>query len=294
MPDHDSTASDEFARKFSKYLDENPSERERLHESLKVFSQNASRINSGLESAISTFAKASTQWVEQWQAATHGLLPAFAKIAELLDGALPSNMPRNPSPAFEALEEVLETDGIPIIHVPRAEIVREILDAACFDDRLKIIEARQVDIAEDCALALADKTFESLTGQAPLAKRAVDAFQGGHYESAQALSIAVCDTYLKNYLFTKTGYKKMAQEVRLKEDDEAPAAFVFNFLYALAPIASFLTEWHPGDEPLTKLSRHVSIHFASTDHFSQVHATISLMLVTSMTVAIDWSERFLR
>ncbi|WP_144066006.1 hypothetical protein [Gordonia lacunae] len=293
MADDDS-ASSEFATEFSRYLDENPSERERLHESLQVFAQNALRISSGLESTIATFAKASAQWVEQWQAATHELLPAFAKIGEMLDRALPSNMPRNPSPALEALEEVLETDGIPIIHVPRAEIVREILYATSFDDRLKIIETRQSDIAEDCALALADKDFASLAGQAPLAKRAVEAFRDGHYESAQALSIAVCDTYLKSYLFTKTGYKKMAKEVKLKEDDEAPAAFAFNFLYALAPVASFLTEWHPGDEPLTKLSRHVSIHFASTDHFSQVHATLSLMLVTSMTVAIDWAERFVK
>ena len=47
-----------------------------------------------------------------------------------------------PIPSTERMEEVLEKDGIPIVHIPRAEIVQTIVDADDYDARIKVIEER--------------------------------------------------------------------------------------------------------------------------------------------------------
>jgi len=52
------------------------------------------------------------------------------------------------------MQEVLENDGIPIVHVPRSSIVKAILDADDFERRVKIIEDNTDDIADDCEKAL--------------------------------------------------------------------------------------------------------------------------------------------
>jgi hypothetical protein len=213
------------------------------------------------------------------------------RITEQVNRAIPDNWPEGALGSHSTIEEVLETDGIPIVHIPRAAIVAQLLAAATFENRVKIIEDRADDIAQDCKDALTATFHTSIEEQAPLALNAVESFVDGYHAPAQALAVAVCDTYLKSYL--QVGYRKMAERVTIEESNKLPLYEALNFFYPFAPVVSFLTKWFPDGTtlPPTKLSRHVSVHNASTTHMTKLYATIAIMLATSLTVAIDKMER---
>ena len=126
----------------------------------------------------------------------------------------------------------------------------------------------------------------------PLARRAVEAYQDGHHEAAQALAVSVCDTYFKRFLAGKS-YKKMAAAISMDAANTGSIAVAFNVLYALVPGVPFLTEWRPEGttETPTKFSRHVSIHFANVEQMTKPNATLAIMFMTSLTVAIDYAAK---
>ena len=150
--------------------------------------------------------------------------------------------------------------------------------------------------------ALDEKCDQGLELQIPLARRAIEAYQAGHIEAAQALAVSVCDTYLKqmfppeptgkNNKDIRIGYNEMATRLAIQEAQDASVTWALNIGYALAPAVQFLVHWWPGDEaePPTQLSRHVSIHNASTNHMTKLNAAIAIMLVTSMSVALQLSD----
>ncbi len=185
---------------------------------------------------------------------------------------------------------MLERDGIPIAHIPRAEIVQLIVDAKDYEARIQVIDDWADDIAADCFEALQVELDQILEKQAPLAIRAIAAYQAGFFEGAQALAVSVCDTHLKK-VFNRKSYKTMQADLALDKSDNMAVAAAFNYHYALTPAVPFLVPWFPGDggDPPTKLSRHVTIHNASTDHVTPLNATIAIMLMTSMTLGINYA-----
>ena len=228
----------------------------------------------------------------------------LVEICRQLPTMFPSNWP-HPLPGIERLKEVLEEDGIPIVHIPREEIVRAIIAANDYEARMDIIRARGDDIAQDCAAALDPKYDEGLELQSPLARRAIEAFRAGHFEAAQALAVSVCDTYLKqmfppepigkNNRGRRIGYPEMATRLTVEKSEDASATWAFNVGYALAPAVQFLADWWPEDEaePPTRLSRHVSIHNASTNQMTRLNSIVAIMLVTSMSVALNYPMRLM-
>jgi hypothetical protein len=57
---------------------------------------------------------------------------------------------------------VLAEDGIPIVYVPRAEIVRAILEADDYDSRIKVLVTNRHDVADDCRAAINQKPLHPL------------------------------------------------------------------------------------------------------------------------------------
>ena len=205
-------------------------------------------------------------------------------IEEHLNAVLPENWPR-PMPDPGVVEHITQDDGIPIVHIPRAEIVQQLVDSAGFDDRIEIIEARVDEILEDCAKVLEFEPHENIAGQHPLVVEAVEAFQAGFVGSAQALAVTVCDTYLKR--FFEKNYSAMIEKATLDDDSKNHNALIlFNYLYPMATIVPFLTPFFPDEDatPPSMLSRHVTIHFASVEHVHRLNATVAVMLATSLTV----------
>ena len=106
--------------------------------------------------------------------------------------------------------------------------------------------------------ALDEKCDQGLELQIPLARRAIEAYQAGHFEAAQALAVSVCDTYLKqmfppeptgkNNKDIRIGYNEMATRLAIQEAQDASVTWALNIGYALAPAVQFLVHWWPGDE----------------------------------------------
>lgn len=225
--------------------------------------------------------------------------PLTEGLRRAVEGLFPANWPKGTLSRLTEVQAILEEDGIPIIHVPRAEIVTALLNSATASARYSVLENHAEEIAEDCSVALGEAFHSNLSAQIPLARAAVSAFQAGHREAAHALAVLVCDTYLKTYLDDprkqRVTYKDMAKAVAIDKTLQGPISLELNILYAFAPVAPFLAEWWPNDQnptpPPTNLSRHVSVHNVSVDHYTPLNATLAIMLLTSLTVAIDRMQK---
>ncbi|WP_349269129.1 hypothetical protein MPNTM1_04554 [Mycolicibacterium parafortuitum] len=273
-----------------KYLDQNPS----VVESIRRTSYGVLEQYRLAESARISVARQTEQFAQSALEAFRTMqtpIDNLKKFQQQMAEIFPKNWRGVPFDA-DRMQEVLETDGIPIVHVPRSSIVKTILDADDFETRVKIIEGNMDDIADDCEKALEVEFDSWFDKHVPLARRAIEAYRNGHHEAAQALAVSVCDTYFKKFLVGKS-YKKMATAVSMDEANTGSIAVSFNVLYALVPGVSFLTEWRPesATEPPTKFSRHVSIHFANVDQMTKFNATLAIMFMTSLTVAIDYAAR---
>jgi hypothetical protein len=283
---------------FTQYLNTHPEAAETIRTSVR-------RTLDQYRLAESAIMSASKQWQETQSQIAKAVravqvpTEALKRIEKYLDALYPPNWPR-PVPEEDKIKEVLEEDGIPIVHIPRAEIVQAIVDADNYGARIQIIENRADDIADDCTAALDKKHDDWLEKQIPLIRRAIEAYQAGYFEAAQALSVSVCDTYLKKMFHNennkqRVGYPKMAERLAFDKSEDESVAWVYNVGYALVPAVQFLADWRPedGDEPPTRLSRHASVHSASTDHMTKLNATIAIMLVTGMSVALTYPMRLM-
>lgn len=284
---------DKRRSEFVKYLDNHPAEAAKLRTSIR-------NMLGQYKVAESTFAGVQEQMSKTFEAVRKTFKPvrlaipvdALTQFRQTMAAVFPANWPK-PMPDLERLEEVLETDGIPLVHIPRAEIVQAIVDADDYAARVQIIEERAADIAEDCKLALNRDYDEVLEKQIPLVRRAVATYQAGYYEAAQSLAVAISDTYLKK-LFKNDKYKDMAKKMAIEESNEVSMFHAFNFHFAFAPAVRFLDPWWDEDPPPSKLSRHLSTHNANTDHMTNLYALIAIMLATSMSMAIDIAAKRMR
>jgi hypothetical protein len=184
----------------------------------------------------------------------------------------------------QALNVILE-DGLPLVWVPRAETIVAVLAA---DDRVArvavLVDALAV-IAVDCDAVLEEVDHPTLTGQVPLAKRAVAALREGHHEAAQALAVVVTETAVARAL--GRDYKKVKEQVLF--DPDLVAFTRLRLRAALAPIAPFYTAWWPGsgDPRPEALSRHVSVHQADEEHYTVANALLAVMLASSVLRALQ-------
>jgi hypothetical protein len=296
-------ANDDDTRNFARYLNDHPDEAKRLQAAVRSFIQQYKTADSLMVSVSKQLADVRQM---AYEAIKSTFIPTelFTKLAKQLDTILPANWPR-PIPSTDRMEEVLEKDGIPIVHIPRAEIVQAIVDADDYDARIEVIEERADDIAVDCSAALAGEFDDGLEKQIPLVRKAIEAYQAEHFEAAQALAVSVCDKYLKMMFppeptprkkLRRIGYAEMAEKLVIGESEDTSATWAFNIGYALAPAVQFLVDWRPedGEEPPSRLSRHVSIHFASTDHMNKLNATVAIMLATGMSMALNYPMMLMR
>nr|AAZ78233.1 unknown [Mycolicibacterium austroafricanum] len=239
-------------------MNNHPTEAEKLRESINRFVSQSKLFESNVVPSLAdTLAKIQQTTMQSLRPIYVPQLPEsmFDSLRKTLKGIFPANWPSE-LPDFDRIEEVIEKDGIPIVHIPRAEIVQEICDAHDYDARVQILVDRASDIADDCRDALQRVYDEIVDKQLPLAQRAIEAYQAGYFESAQALAVSVCDTYLKK-MYQGTRYADIQSDLTLDNSNEVAVAVAFNFHFALASAVPFLTPWNParGEKPPTRLSR---------------------------------------
>ncbi len=185
-------------------------------------------------------------------------LPDFQALLEDLRRSRPPNWP--PGINLDRVAEVIRDDGLPLVWVPRAELVQEVVDAEDRGARVTVLLAHASELVQDCRGVLHGVTHAAFTGQQQLAERCVEALEQGHHEAAQALAVAVTETAVSRTL--SGNYAKVKQQV-LFNPDLVPYTQL-RLRAALAPIHRFYTDWspkspHPAPEAI---SRHVSVHHA--------------------------------
>ena len=106
-----------------------------------------------------------------------------------------------------------------------------------------------------------------------------------HPEAAQALAVVVADTLIKRWLPKITSaqnYSEIGERVK-RPLAEVPIVSVRQ-AFALAVIYSFYTKFDANDSKTrpTALSRHVTVHDASIDHFHRENSLIAIMVMSSL------------
>ncbi|OBH71062.1 hypothetical protein A5684_22010 [Mycobacterium intracellulare] len=214
-------------------------------------------------------------------------LPSIVQLIEeaqeLRRQRLPQNWPKEVRSRLFAARSIIEADGIPLVYVPRAEIVGLVFDAPTRADRIKVLMAHSTDVLDDCDNALAPGDLHpSVERQVPLVRQAIEAWRSGYAAASQALSVVVCDTLIRaNIHFKHTSAKASAGGADLRV---AMAADILRLELSVAPVVRFLTEWSPESrkpEP-TDLSRHVTVHHATTGQLREDNALVAAMLATGL------------
>jgi hypothetical protein len=211
------------------------------------------------------------------------LLPDFWALLEDLRRHRPPNWP--PGVDLERVAEVIRDDGLPLVWVPRAELVQEVVDAEDREARVTVLLAHAPELVQDCRGVLHGVTHAAFTGQQRLAERCVEALEQGHHEAAQALAVAVTETAVSRTL--SGNYAKVKQQV-IFNPDLVPYTQL-RLRAALAPIHRFYTEWspkspHPAPEAI---SRHVSVHHADPSHYTEANSLVAVLLACSVLRALQ-------
>lgn len=214
---------------------------------------------------------------------------------QLLADMLPPNWQGsgiNPVEAWPVLQE----EGIPLVWVPRAEILAELIAAPDRAARLKILVACDSELADDCRAVLTEVMHSELAEQVPLGLKAIDAFAAGHHEAAQALAVVVVETVVTRLIEPKeqvrgerkSKYQRIVEALKVDDPKDLTVGNM-RFRAAMAPIGPFFVPWHPdkGDPVPEELSRHVTVHQAHVAHYTPGHAAVAVMMVASVLRGIQ-------
>jgi hypothetical protein len=182
-------------------------------------------------------------------------------------------------------------EGIPLIWVPGAPVVRRLLRAGNAEARLAILKECRHEIANDCAAVLEDVTAHELLPLAGLAADASRALRERHCAASQALSANVFDTWLRGaarrgILFSfppraRFRYQRVRAQMHRVNGDVRLAELKASG--ALTPVIMALAEFDPDDGVApTSFGRHATAHAAGPEQYSDTNAVIALMLTTSV------------
>jgi len=204
------------------------------------------------------------------------------QMMELRRQRLPQNWPAELNSKLWATRSIIEAEGIPLVYVPRADVVGLVFAAASRDERVRVLLAHEGEILDDCDEALAVDLHASVEAQVPLVRQAVAAYRSGHVAASQALSVVVCDTLIRANVAPR--YPSAKAQSGGADLRQAIMADILRVELALAPVVRFLTEWSPesGKPELEELSRHVTVHHATDAHLRDDNAIVALMLATGL------------
>lgn len=224
------------------------------------------------------FSRLADAWRPAIARAWEQVAPALANFQTWINEQLPPNW-QNADIEYGRIEEIVSRDSIPLVWVPRADIVSAIMKVDSRDERVAILVDRGAEIAEDCLGVLDEIRQEDLLTRADFARKAIAAWRDGHIEAAQVLAACVTEALVTRYI----GKPSDAVEHATIAWDELSFRRL-KWAVAVGPLLQFYAKWWPdkGEPPLTTLSRHVSVHAPSAQQCTPDNCTIAVMLLTSL------------
>jgi hypothetical protein len=211
--------------------------------------------------------------------------PELLALLEQMRRELPDNWPEYVD--LDDITDVIQDDGIPLVWVPPAHVVDEVLDALDRTSRVEVLLSHIDELIPDCRRVLADVHTDRLQRQLPLAPRALDALEQGHHEAAQALAVVVIDATIHGWI--KGNFKVLKKKVHF-DPEEVPYDLV-RLQAAIAPLRNFKQDYYLDETTRPSgLNRHVTVHYAESEHFTRGNALVACLLMTSILRALQDSE----
>ena len=168
-------------------------------------------------------------------------------------------------------------EGIPLSWVPRADIVEELVTAEGSEVRWAVLEARMVDILDDCEAVLAEEQHE----WARQCRTAIGALRSGNEGSAQSHAANIIDSILRRW--GGNGGPDDARDRARNPLDDLSMELLAEQL-TIRPLARAFGHAKPG-KPVVTFKRHATAHQVGYQGvFSKRHALVAVMLATSLTV----------
>ncbi len=277
--------------------------------------QSPTDLTEMLRSVSSTIEKA-TRPIVEWQermaqtiekALTHSdtqrILDSLANAANWISDAIQVFQNATPSNlhGLEGIEEVValtRDEGLPLVWVPRNEILQVLVEASDADTRRGILLSHRDEILEDCVTVLSDAAPLLAVGLSTLpamchewvkeADDAVRALKAGFVGPAQSHAANVIEgiaPYMSWFLTDKHTRKDTVDRAKEDVEDVESLSLLMNYL-ALRPLVLAYDKWFPGSDepPPDHFARHVTVHAAGHPMvFNEYNALIAVMLATSLT-----------
>ncbi|MBB5161591.1 hypothetical protein [Mycobacterium sp. AZCC_0083] len=214
---------------------------------------------------------------------------AAAYMSTRLRESLPINWPRDGR--LNGVWAVLTEDGLPLVYVPRAEIVQAVLDAENYADRVRVLVGRRDDVIDDCRTAInATQLHPSVADLGDFVREALTLLAERRFAGAQSLAANLCDTIIRGTMPPRRPYSQMVKTI----DESRLGDELLSVSLAFRPVLQFYVPWNPGDPPAARLRRHCTAHFVSPEQLTERNATIAVMLATSLLLAVSewdsWAE----
>ena len=272
------------ARIVHAYVNRNPGVRDAvtaLQRGLKTYMDSVQAVADWYTEMFNNFVH-SMGGIEKVQEAVRTAATLLAEVHK----ALPPNWPGGLDYG-RAID--IANDGIPVVWVPPAEILVELVAAPDRAARLALLHSHQGELLADVYRVLGEVTHSDLAGQMPLAQAAVDTWAGGQIEAAQSLAVTVVEAVVTRYHAKGRSYAKVREAAKIDLDDDSLSIAELRLSVALAPLWTFYTPWFPssGDPLPDALSRHVTVHQADIGHYTADNALIAVLLVASMLRAFQ-------
>jgi hypothetical protein len=208
----------------------------------------------------------------------------WAELQKVVERWLPSNL--RSARDLAAVAQLSLDEGLPLVWVPRAEIVEKLTSAATPEDRLRILSDHFDDILDDCEAALVDISHD-WANQCRSALRALR--QPGLEGPAQSHAGNIIDSIVLAIL--GGGGRGIAKQRAEEPFEDLPLQVAVESL-VLRPLFLGFVNWYPdtGDPIPPHFARHPTAHaVGQVGVFTRQKALIAVMLATSLTAQF-WND----
>lgn len=232
------------------------------------------------------------------------LEPTFKVVADMaakLDRRLkakyfPPNLRDASATAYDVWNAVYE-DGLPLVWVPRTELVDQLLETKSYQARLQFLTSVADAVLEDCRQELRAVTDPEFSDYREATEEAADALEAGLYRSAQALAANILEASLmefwgpdERYALRKKGDKKggvimfatLEEALESVTDDPESVDLTRVLLHFAAVWHAYGREHNePLDQGPLRFNRHATSHGIGQSRYSPGNALVAVMLASS-------------
>lgn len=256
---------------------------ERLAELLRPIHAAAAQFSERLAAHILPIHQAIVQGLAPQMETLRRMAAMFVEFGQAWFATLPENWRGLESPATDVpkVVELMQETGWCVAWCPRSEILQELLDLK-HDPiaRTKALLDRQDLVVKDLRESLAHIEGDTLESYRTYASKALDAFEAGHPECAQALA-ASCLSAIINSVY---GLSFSAARTTFEHDPMDAELLSFRSWCVEAMLSRSLKTFYPekGDAVPGEFSRHASAHTVSPAQYTEVNCLASLLLLNAI------------